>query len=533
MAGSTSTIHIPSEEERLLGGQSEEGTSSKAQAARSSRRWALTAVVTLLTATVVAIVYLWIGYEPPHEVTVAARTLPDQPAPIAPSRRSSEVHHPKACNSVSGGYQCFSDLSHRWGQYSPYFSLADESISGATPEKCDITFVQVLSRHGARYPTAKKSAAYKALVEEIQANASAYHGKTAFLRTYNYTMGSDDLTTFGERQMISSGIKFYQRYAALTRDHIPFMRSSGSSRVVESGKKFIQGFQQTKMKDSAANHVQSSPIINVVISEDSGSNNTLNHNTCSVFEDSDLGDTVDDNYIAQIAPSIAKRLESQLPGVTLSNDAVTYLMDLCAFDTISSTADGSIISDFCALFSEHEWTQYNYLQSLDKYYGYGAGNPLGPTQGVGFVNELIARMTHTPVHDHTSTNTTLDAPGAASFPVNRTLYADFTHDNGMIPIFFALGLYNGTATLPLDHVQSAAAADGFSAAWTVPFAARAYIEMMTCSGSSEPLVRVLVNDRVVPLHGCTVDSLGRCRRGDFIKGLSFARNGGDWSSCYA
>jgi 3-phytase len=96
-----------------------------------------------------------------------------------------------------------------------------------------------------------------------------------------------------------------------------------------------------------------------------------------------------------------------------------------------------------------------------------------------------------------------------------------------------MGLYNGTAPLPQDHIQSEVQADGYSAAWTVPFAARAYIEMMQCSCSAEPLVRVLVNDRVVPLHGCNADKLGRCRRSDFVRALSFARSGGDWASCYA
>ncbi|KAJ5175171.1 Histidine phosphatase superfamily clade-2 [Penicillium canariense] len=494
MAGYRNRLRNDGEEEGLLGDHVD-GQSSPKSKTISSYRWTLVSITVLLGAVIWITVYLVTG--------------------------------------INGGYQCFADISHRWGQYSPYFSLADASISDAVPEKCDLIFVQVLHRHGARYPTASKSKQYKALVETIQANATAFRGKTAFLHSYNYTLGSDDLTPFGERQMISSGIKFYERYEALTRDHVPFIRSSGSSRVVASGQNFIQGFQQTKTQDRAADRNQISPTINVVISEDSGSNNTLNHNTCPDFEASELGDEVTANYTAIIAPPIVHRLQSSLPGVTLSNNDVTYLMDMCAFDTVSSTSDGSIVSAFCDLFTEAEWTQYNYLQSLSKYYGYGAGSALGPTQGVGFVNELIARMTHAPVHDATTTNHTLDAPGASTFPVNRTLYADFTHDNGMIPIFFALGLYNGTAPLPRDHVQAASRADGYSAAWTVPFGARAYIEMMQCGGQAEPLVRVLVNDRVVPLHGCAVDELGRCYRGDFVRGLSFAQSGGDWSSCNA
>ncbi|KAJ5949106.1 Histidine phosphatase superfamily clade-2 [Penicillium verhagenii] len=529
--------YTPAEEEKLLGDRSEP-THHKSTSPTWGRRRIIALTVAFLGSAALAVHHLTHGYEHPsghrhgHDVH---RENPDQPLVASNRSRKHHVRSSHACNTVDGGYNCFSDISHLWGQYSPYFSLEDESsISGDVPQQCDVTFVQVLSRHGARYPTASKGKQYAALIEAIQTNATAYKDGTSFLRSYNYTLGTDDLTTFGENEMIDSGIKFYERYEALTRDNIPFVRSSDSSRVIESGQLFIRGFQDTKQQDKKALHSQASPTINVVISEDTGSNNTLNHNTCPAFEASTIGDDVSDNYTAIFTPSIAARLESSLPGTILSGDDVTYLMDMCSYDTISDTADASTKSSFCALFTDAEWAEYNYYQSLTKYYGYGAGNPLGPTQGVGFVNELIARMTQTPVRDNTSTNHTLDngSGAATTFPLNRTLYADFTHDNGMIPIFFAMGLYNATEPLPPTHIESTKGADGFSAAWTVPFAARAYIEVMECAAEKEPLVRVLVNDRVVPLQGCDVDALGRCKKGDFIDALSFAREGGDWASCY-
>lgn len=519
---------VEEEEEALLGIRNGE---EQARPKSSHKRWTVLGMVALMGGVAFATVYLVFGYGTCRAASFAKESHPDGKLAISSSRNVSR--QPKVCDTVSSGYGCFTDLSQHWGAYSPYFSV-EGGISGDVPNGCEVTFVQVLSRHGARYPTASKSKKYSELIAEIQANATEFKGNTAFLKTYNYTLGSDDLTTFGERQMVDSGIKFYNRYKSLTRDNIPFVRSSGSSRVVESGKKFIQGFQQTKNTDRKADRDQNSPTINVIISEDTGSNNTLNHNTCTVFEASTLSDDVDESYEARFVPPIAHRLENDMPGVTLSNDDVTYLMDMCSFDTIATSDDGSILSDFCEMFTLREWNHYNYLQSLDKYYGYGAGNPLGPTQGVGFVNELIARMTHSHVHEDTSTNHTLDS-NPTTFPVNRTLYADFTHDNGLIPIFFAMGLFNGTEALSTKHIQSASAADGYSASKAVPFAARAYIEMMQCSKdtNSDPFVRVLVNDRVVPLHGCTVDKYGRCRRKDWINGLSFARDGGDWSSCYA
>lgn len=395
-----------------------------------------------------------------------------------------------------------------------------------------MTFAQVLSRHGARYPTASKSSKYSDLIADIQANATSFTGKYAFLDNYTYTMGSDDLTEFGERQLVDSGVKFYRRYTDLARTIVPFIRSSGSNRVIASADKFISGFQQEKDQDSAARHNQTAPVVSVVIEEGEKYNNTLDHGTCPKFEDSELAHNKKENYTDTFAPAIRQRLEKDMPGVTLSNTEVIYLMDLCAFDTVARTPTADVLSPFCNLFTIEEWMKYNYQHSMDKYYGYGAGNPLGPAQGIGYTNELIARLTQTAVHDHTSMNKTLDS-NPKTFPLGVPLYADFSHDNSMTSIFFAMGLYHDSPAPSLSTAESTANMDDYSATWATPFAARAYIEMMQCEAASEPLVRVLVNDRVVPLRGCNSDKFGRCTRDDFVKGLGFAQSGGNWQDCYS
>ncbi|KAE8348702.1 histidine phosphatase superfamily [Aspergillus coremiiformis] len=439
----------------------------------------------------------------------------------------------KSCNTVDEGYQCFSEVSHLWGQYSPYFSVDDESaFSDHIPDHCQVTFAQVLSRHGARYPTEGKSKKYAKFIKDIQRNVTSFRGKYAFLQSYSYSLGADVLTPFGENQLVDLGIKFYRRYEALTRDTVPFIRASGSDRVIASGEKFIQGYRKAKLGDSKAEHSQSSPIVNVIIPETAGFNNTLDHSTCTAFEKSEVEDQAEDQFMDTFTPAILKRLEKDLPGAKLSKKEVVYLMDMCPFDTVALTRGGSQVSPFCDLFTRHEWVQYDYLQSVKKYYGYGAGNPLGAAQGIGFANELIARLTQSPVKDHTSTNSTLDS-NPATFPLNATLYADFTHDNTMISVFFALGLYNRTQPLSQTSVQSIKETNGYSAAWTVPFGARAYVEMMQCKGEEEPLVRVLVNDRVIPLLGCDIDQHGGCKRDDFIQGLNFVTSGGNWAQCSA
>lgn len=353
--------------------------------------------------------------------------------------------------------------------------------------------------------------------------------------------------------MINSGIKFYNRYQSLAMSHIPFVRASSEARVVESGQNWTQGFHAQRVA-AGADSAYPYPIL--VISEADGSNNTLNHDLCTNFESnnsslSQVASKAQSTWASVFAPAIAKRLTTDLPGLKLSNNDVIALMDLCPFNTVADPSGA--ISPFCALFTEAEWHAYGYYETLNKFYGYGPGNPLGPTQGVGFAAELLARLTGnrtyvTSKNSYTSINHTLDS-NPTTFPLDRVLYADFSHDNDMTAIFSALGLYNHTAQLSNTTIEAAnsSAAAGYSAAWTVPFAARAYVEKMVCSSSSnnggwqnwqqgqqtpEELVRIVVNDHVVPLVGCNADSLGRCTLSAFVKSQTFVTDGGLWNQCF-
>lgn len=63
------------------------------------------------------------------------------------------------------------------------------------------------------------------------------------------------------------------------------------------------------------------------------------------------------------------------------------------------------------------------------------GSPVARIQGIGYIEELVARLTHTPIETHnTSTNATLD-DNPITFPLDQSLYVDATHEvvvlNGM------------------------------------------------------------------------------------------------------
>ncbi|KAI0999490.1 3-phytase A [Podosphaera aphanis] len=436
------------------------------------------------------------------------------------------------CDTVEDGYTCTPNISHFWGQYSPYFSVPSD-IPDDIPEQCEVTFAQILSRHGARDPTASKSAYYGQLISEIQGNATSYGSGYAFLKDYKYQMGADQLSRFGEQEMINSGIKYYNRYKTISRDVTPVIRASGQQRVVESAEKWMKGFHDARLLDSKSPDIPTFPYRIITIEEGPKINNTLNHGQCAQFETgpaSKISQSAEKIWASIFTPNITARLSENLPGVTFTMENTIYMMDLCPFDTVAD--EMGTISPFCSLFTEEEWRAYDYYQSLKKYYGYSWGNPLGPTQGVGFTNELIARLTNSPVDDSTSTNTTLDS-NPDTFPLgdNIRLYADFTHDNDMITIFSAMGLFNSTAPLLNTTIESAEEMKGYSTSWNVPFAARAYVEKLRCAGVDQELVRVSLNDRVIPLETCGADSLGRCTVRNFVDSLSFAQGDGHWNQC--
>lgn len=69
-----------------------------------------------------------------------------------------------------------------------------------------------------------------------------------------------------------------------------------------------------------------------------------------------------------------------------------------------------------------------YSLDLAFWYDSAFGSPVGRVQGVGYVQELISRLTHTPIETYnTSTNATLDADDL-TFPLNDVLYVDATHE---------------------------------------------------------------------------------------------------------
>ncbi|KAH8078392.1 acid phosphatase [Cristinia sonorae] len=406
------------------------------------------------------------------------------------------------------------DSSQRaWGQYAPYFQAAEYSLP---PSGCAITQVNILHRHGARYPN--EGDGYDDSVDRLIGAKKFKDNRLEFLKSYSYDLGKEDLTPFGATQSFESGVEAYQQYFYLfDSNNIPFIRASGIGRVVDSARNWSIGF-------TTASSQQYHPEINVVIPEDQ--NNTLKED-CPRAGD---GKEQKDEWLNVFAPPIADRLNKAAPGAGITNSDVFHLMAMCPFETIAKQRP----SEFCRLFTDEEFLEFEYHGDVEKYYKTGYGEALGPIQGVGYLNELLARLTNRPVSDHTKHNSTYP------FPLSRPFYIDFTHENLMVAVYSAMGLFNITRH-PLDPKKMHKDRT-WVASKMVPFSSRMVVEKMSCMRGKmskemgEEYVRVFVNNALQPLEFCGAKKGGDglCTLEAFVESQGYARRSGDgdFEKCY-
>ncbi|KAF7363816.1 Acid phosphatase [Mycena sanguinolenta] len=410
------------------------------------------------------------------------------------------------------------DVRKSWGPYTPFYSVQNHV---PPPDGCEIAQVNILQRHGARFPTFGASMNIASALGKLQSVEKYEHQSMEFLSSFVYTLGISDLVPFGALQSYEAGATVFGRYENLVdADNLPFVRASSGTRVVDSANNWTAGF-------SAASHHKYNPSLSVILSETG--NDTLENHMCPNAGTSDVQTR---EWLSIYAPPITARLNAWAPGANLSDTETSALISLCAFHTAASTPTADTLSPFCALFSPSDFTSFDYYYDLDKYYytGYGAERDLGRVQGVGYTNELLARLTHSPVRDETQTNRTLDAD-PATFPLNRTIYADFSHDDTMIAIFAALGLFRQAQPLSTTGPDP-------SRTWRthelVPFSGRMVVEKLECG--DEEYVRILVNDALQPLNFCaSKDQVGLCTLSAFVQSQSYARSNGDgdWERCFS
>jgi hypothetical protein len=162
-------------------------------------------------------------------------------------------------------------------------------------------------------------------------------------------------------------------------------------------------------------------------------------------------------------------------------------------------------------------------------------SPTGRAVGIGWVNELIARLTGVQPNSSliTNENSTLD-DNPKTFPLNQTLYFDFTHDTNIMGVITALGITQFAQYLPptgpppeqqliVSHME--------------PFGARMVLEKIQCSspvpadrsststtGPATTYMHMMLNQRTIPLFPsyalCGSRADGWCEFNAYLESLA-------------
>ncbi|KAI0367460.1 phosphoglycerate mutase-like protein [Pilatotrama ljubarskyi] len=406
------------------------------------------------------------------------------------------------------------DIFRHWGNLSPWFSVERGSFgldSGPeAPDTCRVTGLHLLHRHGARYPTEWASyggpANFSARLHNAADGWNA-SGQLEFMNDWTYKLGEEILTPFGRQQLFDLGVSMRMKYGFLLKNFtetntLPVFRTESQDRMLASALNFALGFFGYPLDGQ---YQQSITI------EDNGYNNTLApYKTCPNAGDRTKSDRAIP-YVKQWASIYLRdaldRLRPQLHGYELTIEDVYTLQQMCAYETVAIG-----YSKFCELFTEDEWKGFNYAMDLYFWYDSAFGSPVARVQGIGYVQELVSRLTHTPIPVHnSSTNATLD-DNPVTFPLGQSLYVDATHEVVVLNVITALNLTSFAADgpLPADHMPEHRA---FKSSHLAPFATNIQFQLLACESHPDPQIRIIINDGVVPLtgiRGCPEDKDGKC-----------------------
>ncbi|KAH9001458.1 phosphoglycerate mutase-like protein [Lactarius akahatsu] len=326
------------------------------------------------------------------------------------------------------------------------------------------------------------------------------------------------LTPFGRQQLFDLGISIRLKYGFLLQnftDALPVFRTESQDRMLASALNFAAGFWGIPYEDK---YLQSITI------EAGNFNNTLApYMTCpnaGVSGKADRGTPFLKEWTSVYLKETRDRLQGHIDGYALTIEDVYTMQQMCAYETVAIG-----FSKFCGLFTEEEWEGFNY--------GYTSafGAPLARAQGIGYIQELVARLTHTPIQTHnSSTNSTLD-DSHITFPLDHNLYVDATHEVVVLNIITALNLSSFAANgpLPTDHIPKQRS---FRVSELAPFSTNVQFQLLSCPSRESEQIRIIVNDAVAPLtgiEGCPEDADGMCPVATFVAAQKKIIASTDWA----
>lgn len=333
------------------------------------------------------------------------------------------------------------------GQLSHYFPNPDGFgvDEYSLPPGAEIVQLNMLSRHGSRYPTTGSGANVFGEKHRNKTGTAKYTGELSFLKDWSYQLGAEILVPIGKQELFNSGTLHYYQYGHLYPNNGTkiIARSTTQHRMTESAEYFLAGFFGLQWPDNATLVLAIEGNTGVWNNTLAGYDNCANSNNFRSAGGNNATNAWTNIYLA----NATARLQKLAPGFDWTVTDTYNAQSLCAYETVAFG-----FSNFCSLFTYEEWQGYEYSTDLAFAGNNAFQSPTGRAVGIGYVQEILARLQkHTIDAPLAQLNFTLDN-SSATFPLDQKLNFDFSHDTNIMSILTAFGFRQFAAFLPPTHI---------------------------------------------------------------------------------
>ncbi|CAK9440213.1 uncharacterized protein LODBEIA_P43130 [Lodderomyces beijingensis] len=379
------------------------------------------------------------------------------------------------------------------GGAGPYIANAGFGIDTSIPQGCSLEQVQLLSRHGERYPTSGSGKKMEEVYEKIKKYNGTLKGDLTFFNDYTFfvhdkkyygletTTSNSEGTYAGTTNELRHGAVFRAKYGSLYEKNstLPVF-TSNSNRVHESSKYFARGFLGDEYEEGKT-------VVFNILSEEakSGLNSLTPRHSCPNNNDSTNDHVVAEYDTKSYLKPIVDRLTKPNPGLNLTTSDVENMFPWCAYEI---NVNGS--SQVCDLFTNEEFIKNSYASDLSSYYSNGPGNNYTRLIGSVLLNASLALL-----KDESAQN---------------KIWLSFSHDTDLENYHSALGLIKPKEDLPTSYIPFP---HNYLHSAIVPQGARIYTEKFKCGKDS--FVRYVINDAVIPIESCASGPGFSCKFDDF------------------
>ncbi|KAK3115059.1 hypothetical protein LTR53_005978 [Teratosphaeriaceae sp. CCFEE 6253] len=423
-------------------------------------------------------------------------------------------------------YQLMGQLSHYFPN--PLGFGVDEY---ALPENASIVQLNMLSRHGSRYPTTGSGAtvlAQKILnhttgVEGV--NQTTFTGGLSFLNTWTNKLGAEILVPVGKQELFDSGVLHQYQYGHLYPNNGSKIvaRSTTQDRMTQSAEYFLAGFFGLGWTANATLVLAIENQTGTFNNSLAGYDNCNNSNTVVNTAGTNATTTWASIYLADAQ----SRLNALSPGFNWTLTDTYNAQSLCAYEQVALG-----YSSFCHLFTYPEWQGYEYSIDINFAGNNAFQSPVGRAVGIGFVQEQIALLSHHTIDSpQGQINVTLDN-NTVTFPLDQALNFFFSHDTNIMSILTAFGFTQFAPVLPDTHIP---ANHSLIVSHMEPFGARLDMEVIKtpsplngsrCDGAQylegppTTYIHFILNQRTLPMGpsfaACGMRDDGWCELATFL-----------------